>query len=176
MVPPPRPLFHHGRDTGVVSPPQSAESLPSSVSPSSKRRSFQFWYLIDPFPFENIHNPLLHHGTVNVLRSALVSAVLSQCLLGIQDMKVLPPGVVTSAAFVTRFVVVVPAYVAMVAFIHVLSRRFASQSTSHAPPQPSFDAFAHRRDENLKLKQISQGYVPAAQASSSASASPRWRA
>ncbi|KAF0713420.1 Aste57867_4357 [Aphanomyces stellatus] len=92
---------------------------------------YQFWYLIDPFPFENIYNPLLHNGVVRVVRGALISVCLSQGLLAFQDMKLLEmyPSVQV-AAYLARFAVVLPAYLVMVATIYCLSRRFVRHATS----------------------------------------------
>ncbi|OQR98150.1 hypothetical protein ACHHYP_09070 [Achlya hypogyna] len=119
----------------------------------------RYWYLLDPLPFENIHDPALHRGVFATVRYALVSAVLAQVLLALQDAKLLP-ATVQAAAAVARFGVVVPAYGLLAAAIFVLSRSFAARA---AGPSVSLDSFLAQRVVDALVLNDRGGYVRSVQ-------------
>ncbi|OQS04361.1 hypothetical protein THRCLA_03393 [Thraustotheca clavata] len=133
---------------------------------------YRFWYLIDPFPFENIHNPRLHRGVFSTIRYALISVLISQCFLAFQDAKLLPSNL-QNVAWITRFAVVVPGYIIMSCAIYILSHWFASQVTStdedctidiQDEDKPlSFRAYIARRFTDIILLNDKGGYVRYAQ-------------
>ncbi|KAF0713425.1 Aste57867_4362 [Aphanomyces stellatus] len=87
---------------------------------------YPFWYLIDPCPYDNIFNFVLHHRVFRALRLPLMNVVLSQLLLAYQDSKVLESYPTTQrVAYVARLAIVIPAYLCMVALIALLARFYA---------------------------------------------------
>ncbi|EQC41954.1 hypothetical protein SDRG_00804 [Saprolegnia diclina VS20] len=110
---------------------------------------YRFWYLLDPFPFENVHDPALHRRVFGTVRYALLSVLLAQVLLAIQDVKLLPSSI-QDLAWCTRFGVVVPAYLLMASVLYGLSHSFAARAL---PSQTALSEEASRLTYAAYLKQ-----------------------
>ncbi|KDO32505.1 hypothetical protein SPRG_02982 [Saprolegnia parasitica CBS 223.65] len=122
---------------------------------------YRFWYLLDPFPFENVHDPALHRRVFSTVRYALLSVLLAQVLLAIQDAKLLPASI-QDLAWCTRFGVVVPAYLLMAGVLYGLSHSFAAHSLQTAP-RLTYAAYLKRSLLDHILLHAHGGYVRYAQ-------------
>lgn len=92
---------------------------------------YRFWYLIDPFPYENPNSGSLHQGVFRTIRFAIWTLLLNQFVLLLQDIKFLKvkADAVVDAhdfdyAMVLRFGVTVPLYISAAGFMYVLGRAF----------------------------------------------------
>ncbi|OQR85829.1 hypothetical protein ACHHYP_11303 [Achlya hypogyna] len=87
----------------------------------------RMWYLIDPHPYENPSRGDIHENVYMTIRFALYGVVLSQIVLGIQDIKLLFMKDYTfeyGMAAVIRFAIVVPLYLGAFYFMYILGRKY----------------------------------------------------
>ncbi|RQM25530.1 hypothetical protein B5M09_006601, partial [Aphanomyces astaci] len=84
------------------------------------------WYLIDPFPFENPNAAVLHQGSFRVIRFTVMTVLLNQLFLAVQDYRLLHrfPNHLAEIGYGLRFGVVDVAYVSAAAFMYVVGRRY----------------------------------------------------
>ncbi|KAG9397973.1 hypothetical protein AC1031_016390 [Aphanomyces cochlioides] len=113
------------------------------------------WYLLDPCPYDDIHDALLHRRVARALRGPFINAVMSQVLLLIQDFVFFHdmPSVQTNALLI-RLGLVVPAYVAFMGAVYVLSHLYSRNQVLQRRPS-ALPAFV--------VDPTNGGYVPAAQ-------------
>ncbi|CAH0493339.1 unnamed protein product [Peronospora farinosa] len=92
---------------------------------------YRYWYLIDPFPYENPNSGSLHQGVFRTIRFAVWTLLLNQLVLLLQDikfLKVTKDSLVDDSdltyALVLRFGVTVPLYFSAALFMYFLGKAF----------------------------------------------------
>uniref|UniRef100_A0AAV1V8I7 Uncharacterized protein n=1 Tax=Peronospora matthiolae TaxID=2874970 RepID=A0AAV1V8I7_9STRA len=92
---------------------------------------YRYWYLIDPFPYENPNSGSLHQGVFRTIRFAVGTLLLNQLVLLLQDIKFLKvkkDNFVDESdltyALVLRFGVTVPLYFSAALFMFFLGKAF----------------------------------------------------
>lgn len=92
---------------------------------------YRYWYLIDPFPYENPNSGSLHTGVFRTIRFAIYTLLLNQLVLLLQDIKFLqvnPDRFVDSSDFdyalTLRFGVTVPLYLSAALFMYFMGKAF----------------------------------------------------
>lgn len=100
---------------------------------------YRFWYLIDPFPYDNPNSGSLHKGVFRTIRFAIWTLLLNQFVLLLQDIKFLKvkaDKVVDphdfDYAMILRFGVTVPLYISAAGFMYVLGRAFYARWVKEA--------------------------------------------
>ncbi|KAL7996662.1 hypothetical protein Plhal703r1_c38g0135711 [Plasmopara halstedii] len=100
---------------------------------------YRYWYLIDPFPYENPNSGSLHQGVFRTIRFAIWTLLLNQLVLLLQDIKFLKvnkdelvdDGDLTYA-LVLRFGVTVPLYFSAALFMYFLGKAFYARWVKEA--------------------------------------------
>uniref|UniRef100_M4BTV7 Uncharacterized protein n=1 Tax=Hyaloperonospora arabidopsidis (strain Emoy2) TaxID=559515 RepID=M4BTV7_HYAAE len=92
---------------------------------------YRYWYLIDPFPYENPNSGSLHQGVFRTIRFAVGTLLLNQFVLLLQDIKFLKvkkdkfvDDSDLTYALVLRFGVTVPLYFSAALFMFFLGKAF----------------------------------------------------
>lgn len=92
---------------------------------------YRYWYLIDPFPYENPNSGSLHQGVFRTIRFAIWTLLLNQLVLLLQDIKFLQVNKDAlvddqdlTYALVSRFGITVPLYVSAALFMYFLGKAF----------------------------------------------------
>lgn len=92
---------------------------------------YRYWYLIDPFPYENPNSGSLHTGVFRTIRFAVYTLFLNQFVLLLQDIKFLqvkPDDFVQDNDFtyavVLRFGITVPLYLSAALFMYFAGKAF----------------------------------------------------
>ncbi|GAB9472547.1 hypothetical protein Gpo141_00009723 [Globisporangium polare] len=100
---------------------------------------YRYWYLIDPFPYENPNSGSLHTGVFRTIRFAIYTLLLNQLVLLLQDIKFLqvkPDRFVDSSDFdyalILRFGITVPLYLSAALFMYVMGRAFYAKWVKEA--------------------------------------------
>lgn len=101
-------------------------------NPEVEETFYRYWYLIDPFPYENPNSGSLHAGVFRTIRFAIRTLFLNQVVLLLQDVKFLrvnPDKYVDqwgdfTSAIVLRFGVVVPLYLSSAMFMFYVGKAF----------------------------------------------------
>ncbi|OWZ16958.1 hypothetical protein PHMEG_0009176 [Phytophthora megakarya] len=100
---------------------------------------YRYWYLIDPFPYENPNSGSLHKGVFRTIRFAIWTLMLNQIVLLLQDIKFLEvkkDALVDDSdltyALVTRFGVTVPLYCSAALFMYFLGKAFYARWVKEA--------------------------------------------
>ncbi|KUF99499.1 Glucan 1 [Phytophthora nicotianae] len=100
---------------------------------------YRYWYLIDPFPYENPNSGSLHQGVFRTIRFAIWTLLLNQLVLLLQDIKFLEvkkDALVDDSdltyALVLRFGVTVPLYFSAALFMYFLGKAFYARWVKEA--------------------------------------------
>ncbi|POM65939.1 Hypothetical protein PHPALM_18275 [Phytophthora palmivora] len=100
---------------------------------------YRYWYLIDPFPYENPNSGSLHQGVFRTIRFAVWTLMLNQIVLLLQDIKFLKvkkDALVDdndlTYALVLRFGVTVPLYCSAALFMYFLGKAFYARWVKEA--------------------------------------------
>jgi hypothetical protein len=100
---------------------------------------YRYWYLIDPFPYENPNSGSLHQGVFRTIRFAIWTLLLNQLVLLLQDIKFLKvkkDDLVDDSdlnyALVLRFGVTVPLYFSAALFMYFLGKAFYARWVKEA--------------------------------------------
>ncbi|TYZ51826.1 hypothetical protein PybrP1_000262 [[Pythium] brassicae (nom. inval.)] len=100
---------------------------------------YRYWYLIDPFPYENPNSGSLHTGVFRTIRFAVYTLLLNQFVLLLQDIKFLqvkPDRFVDSSDFdyalVLRFGITVPLYFSAALFMYFMGKAFYAKWVKEA--------------------------------------------
>ncbi|CAH0473504.1 unnamed protein product [Peronospora belbahrii] len=100
---------------------------------------YRYWYLIDPFPYENPNSGSLHQGVFRTIRFAVLTLLLNQLVLLLQDVKFLKvkrDNLVDDSdltyALVLRFGVTVPLYFSAALFMYFLGKAFYARWVKEA--------------------------------------------
>lgn len=100
---------------------------------------YRYWYLIDPFPYENPHSGSLHRGVFRTIRFAIATLLLNQLVLLLQDLKFLKvkadqyvDATDFDYAMILRFGVTVPLYLSAAGFMYFLGRAFYARWVKEA--------------------------------------------
>lgn len=100
---------------------------------------YRYWYLIDPFPYENPNSGSLHKGVFLTIRFAVYTLLLNQLVLLLQDIKFLqvkPDKFVDSSDFdyalVLRFGITVPLYFSAALFMYFMGKAFYAKWVKEA--------------------------------------------
>lgn len=100
---------------------------------------YRYWYLIDPFPYENPNSGSLHQGVFRTIRFAIWTLLLNQLVLLLQDIKFLKvkkDSLVDdddlTYALVLRFGVTVPLYFSAALFMYFLGKAFYARWVKEA--------------------------------------------
>ncbi|RLN37767.1 hypothetical protein BBJ28_00007547 [Nothophytophthora sp. Chile5] len=100
---------------------------------------YRYWYLIDPFPYENPNSGSLHRGVFRTIRFAIWTLLLNQLVLLLQDIKFLRvkrDSLVDdddlTYALVLRFGVTVPLYFSAALFMYFLGKAFYARWVKEA--------------------------------------------
>ncbi|KAL4168028.1 hypothetical protein KRP22_011435 [Phytophthora ramorum] len=100
---------------------------------------YRYWYLIDPFPYENPNSGSLHQGVFRTIRFAIWTLLLNQLVLLLQDIKFLKvkkDSLVDDSdltyALVLRFGVTVPLYFSAALFMYFLGKAFYARWVKEA--------------------------------------------
>ncbi|KAK1935486.1 hypothetical protein P3T76_010711 [Phytophthora citrophthora] len=100
---------------------------------------YRYWYLIDPFPYENPNSGSLHQGVFRTIRFAIWTLLLNQLVLLLQDIKFLKvkkDALVDDSdltyALVLRFGVTVPLYFSAALFMYFLGKAFYARWVKEA--------------------------------------------
>ncbi|EEY65275.1 uncharacterized protein PITG_16918 [Phytophthora infestans T30-4] len=100
---------------------------------------YRYWYLIDPFPYENPNSGSLHQGVFRTIRFAIWTLLLNQLVLLLQDIKFLEvkkDALVDdndlTYALVLRFGVTVPLYFSAALFMYFLGKAFYARWVKEA--------------------------------------------
>ncbi|RLN54060.1 hypothetical protein BBJ29_008004 [Phytophthora kernoviae] len=100
---------------------------------------YRYWYLIDPFPYENPNSGSLHQGVFRTIRFAIWTLLLNQLVLLLQDIKFLKvkkDNLVDdddlTYALVLRFGVTVPLYFSAALFMYFLGKAFYARWVKEA--------------------------------------------
>lgn len=116
---------------------------------------YRYWYLIDPFPYENPNSGSLHQGVFRTIRFAIWTLLLNQFVLLLQDIKFLKVKADTLVdphdfdyAMVLRFGVTVPLYISAAGFMYFLGRAFYVRWVKEAEEAQNA---ALMKDQNVAL-------------------------
>ncbi|CAK4203677.1 unnamed protein product [Aphanomyces euteiches] len=83
------------------------------------------WYLIDPFPFENPNAAVLHQGAFRVIRFSVMTVLVNQVFLAIQDYRLLHKYAhLAEIGYSLRFGVVDVAYASAAIFMYITGQRY----------------------------------------------------
>lgn len=100
---------------------------------------YRYWYLIDPFPYENPNSGSLHTGVFRTIRFAVYTLLLNQFVLLLQDIKFLqvkPDKFVDNTDFdyalLLRFGVTVPLYFSAALFMYFMGKAFYAKWVKEA--------------------------------------------
>ncbi|KAE8985446.1 hypothetical protein PR003_g21560 [Phytophthora rubi] len=100
---------------------------------------YRYWYLIDPFPYENPNSGSLHQGVFRTIRFAIWTLLLNQLVLLLQDIKFLKvkkDNLVDDSdltyALVLRFGVTVPLYLSAALFMYFMGKAFYARWVKEA--------------------------------------------
>jgi hypothetical protein len=92
---------------------------------------YRYWYLIDPFPYENPNSGSLHQGVFMTIRFAVYTLFLNQFVLLLQDIKFLKVKADNNVqpsdfvyAIVLRMGVTVPLYISAALFMYFVGKAF----------------------------------------------------
>lgn len=108
-------------------------------NPEVEECFYRYWYLIDPFPYENPNSGSLHTGVFMTIRFAIMTLLLNQVVLLLQDIKFLSVkkdkyvdnGDLT-VALVLRFGVTVPLYLSAALFMYFMGKAFYARWVKEA--------------------------------------------
>eukprot|EP00644_Phytophthora_capsici_P018442 jgi/Phyca11/11936/fgenesh1_pm.PHYCAscaffold_87_\ len=107
--------------------------------PAVEECFYRYWYLIDPFPYENPNSGSLHQGVFRTIRFAIWTLLLNQLVLLLQDIKFLEvkkDKLVDDSdltyALVLRFGVTVPLYFSAALFMYFLGKAFYARWVKEA--------------------------------------------
>ncbi|KAI9919765.1 hypothetical protein PsorP6_017281 [Peronosclerospora sorghi] len=116
---------------------------------------YRYWYLIDPFPFENPNSGSLHQGVFRTIRFAVWTLLLNQLVLLLQDIKFLKvkkdmfvDDNDLTYALVLRFGVTVPLYLFAALFMYFVGKAFYARWVREAEEAKNA---ALTRDSTLSL-------------------------
>ncbi|TDH69783.1 hypothetical protein CCR75_008124 [Bremia lactucae] len=100
---------------------------------------YRYWYLIDPFPYENPNSGSLHQGVFRTIRFAIWTLLLNQLVLLLQDIKFLRvnrDALVDDSdltyALVLRFGITVPLYLSAALFMYFVGKAFYARWVKEA--------------------------------------------
>ncbi|RHY35369.1 hypothetical protein DYB32_000119 [Aphanomyces invadans] len=95
-------------------------------NPAVEECFIRHWYLIDPFPFENPNAAVLHQGAFRVIRFSVMTVLLNQLFLAVQDYRLLHklPNHLAAIGYGLRFGVVDVAYLSTAAFMYIVGQRY----------------------------------------------------
>ncbi|KAF0689968.1 Aste57867_18612 [Aphanomyces stellatus] len=110
------------------------------------------WYLIDPFPFENPNAAVLHQGAFRTIRFPVMTLLLNQCFLAIQDYRLLTPfPPLPEIGYILRLGVVDVAYLSAALVMYVMGKRYYAHwlgaTATAASPRHAFSAKMRRQHE-----------------------------
>ncbi|KAJ0400546.1 hypothetical protein P43SY_008409 [Pythium insidiosum] len=108
-------------------------------NPEVEECFYRYWYLIDPFPYENPNSGSLHQGVFRTIRFAIYTLLLNQFVLLLQDIKFLKvkkdanvePSDFTYAVTL-RFGVTVPLYLSAALFMYFVGKAFYAKWVKEA--------------------------------------------
>jgi hypothetical protein len=126
-------------------------------NPEVEECFYRYWYLIDPFPYENPNSGSLHAGVFRTIRFAVITLFLNQFVLFLQDLKFLeikPTENTTKGSFkwavILRFGVTVPLYLSAALFMYILGKTFYQRWVKEAEKAQN-DAL--NRDIAIEMKE-----------------------